>query len=102
MAKIALIVGTVYGAAQYLGERFGEDDNLIIYPDYWYFEAGLMGQINDQFSAQLHVTNLTDEAVLTEGGNLDVNVVTQEGDRNIALGRPLLGRTIKLSLTYEF
>lgn len=93
---------TVYGAAQYLGERFGEDDNLIIYPDYWYFEAGVMGQINEQFSAQLHVTNITDEAILTEGGNLDVNVVTQEGDRNIALGRPLMGRTIKLSLTYEF
>lgn len=93
---------TVYGAAQYLGERFGEDDNLIIYPDYWYFEAGVNGQINDQFSAQLHATNLTDEAVLTEGGNLDVNTVTVAGDRNIALGRPLMGRTIKLSLTYEF
>jgi outer membrane receptor protein involved in Fe transport len=93
---------TVYGAAQYLGERFGEDDNLIIYPDYWYFEAGVTGQINDQFSTQLHVTNITNEAVLTEGGNVDVNAVTVEGDRNIALGRPLMGRTIKLSLTYEF
>jgi outer membrane receptor protein involved in Fe transport len=93
---------TVYGAAQYLGERFGEDDNLIIYPDYWYFEAGVTGQINDQFSAQLHVTNITNEAVLTEGGNLDVNTVTIAGDRNIALGRPLMGRTVKLSLTYEF
>ncbi len=93
---------TIYGAAQYLGERFGEDDNLIIYPDYWYFEAGAIGKINEQFSAQLHVTNITDEAVLTEGGNVDVNTVTVAGDRNIALGRPLLGRTIKLSLTYEF
>lgn len=93
---------TVYGAAQYLGERFGEDDNLIIYPDYWYYEAGITGQINDQFSTQLHVTNITNETVLTEGGNVDVTTVTQEGDRNIALGRPLMGRTIKLSLTYEF
>lgn len=93
---------TVYGAAQYLGERFGENDNLVIYPDYWYFEAGSIAQINEQFSVQLHVTNLTNEAVLTEGGNIDENNVTIAGDRNIALGRPLLGRTIKLSLTYEF
>ena len=93
---------TIYGTAQYMGERFGEDDNLIIYPDYWYFEAGLISRLTEDFSAQFHITNITNETVLTEGGNVDENNLTISGDRNIVLGRPLLGRTLKMTLTYNF
>ena len=54
--------------------------------------------INEQLSAQLEAKNLTNALGLTEGNPRD-DLSHQEA---IFYARPIFGRTIKLSLSYQF
>lgn len=102
LPEIIGIKTTLYGAAQYIGERFSTDQNENIFPGYWNFEMGALATLNDNLHMQLHVTNVNNAKTVTEGDPVNQNNLTQDGQRNLVLGRPLFGRTIKLALTYDF
>lgn len=96
------IDATIYGAAQYVGDRFASDRNENIYEEYWNIQAGTLINITEELTLQLHASNLLDKATLTEGTPVDENNLTADGQRNLLLGRPFMGRTVKASITYRF
>jgi outer membrane receptor protein involved in Fe transport len=95
---------TVYGQYQYVGARFSEatDRDVTLLPEYYILNAGAQYQVNDGWTAQLHVANLTNQLSFTEGDPLQVGTRTADGTRNRGVARPLFGRTIRFSLSYRF
>lgn len=102
LPKILDVDTTLYASIQYTGERYSSDQNVNLYPGYLNVEAGALFQLNKDLNMQFHVTNLTDSKTLTEGDDVNQNNLTPDGKRNLMLGRPIFGRTMKLSLTYQF
>ena len=94
---------TVYASVQHFSERFAENDNFVVYPAYTNMNLGATYQLNDNVRVQLHVNNVTDENTVTEGDNpRSGNPRSPDGTRTYGIARPLIGRSAKLSLTYEF
>ena len=94
---------TVYSSIQYFDKRFAENDNFVVYPDYTNVNVGALYQLNDNVRVQLHVNNLTDEDTVTEGDNPRAgNPRSPDGARTFGIARPLIGRSVKLAVTYEF
>ena len=85
--------GTLYGNLTHAGQRFGDNANTVILPAYTTVDAGVLVRHASGIFGQIHVDNLNDSAGITEGD-----------PRNPAApnGRPILGRSVKFTLGYEF
>lgn len=94
---------TVYGQFMYYSERFAADGdtNVTIYPEYTQINAGAIYSVSDNMDFQLHVSNLNDADSFTEGSSVTQGLQFSNGDYK-GVARPLLGRTIKASLTINF
>jgi iron complex outermembrane receptor protein len=86
-------VATLYGAAQIVGDRFGDNGNTVELAGYEKFDAGVLVRTGSNLFFQIHADNLTDSHGITEGD-----------PRNPAApnGRPILGRSVKFSIGYDF
>jgi outer membrane receptor protein involved in Fe transport len=95
---------TLYGQYQYTGSRFSEatDTNVTLLPAYYILNLGAQYQLSERLSAQLHVSNVTNQLSFTEGDPLFPDLLSPDGTRNRGVARPLFGRTIRASLTYRF
>lgn len=82
----------------YVGKRYSDIANRFSLPAYQTWDLFTELAINDKLSAQLEVKNLTNALGLTEGNPRD-DLSHQEA---IFYARPIFGRTIKLSLSYQF
>lgn len=85
--------GTLYGTIVAVDDRWGEPQNVNRLDGYEKLDLGVIMAINDNFSVQVAVDNLTDEDALTESD-----------PRTIAApnGRYIMPRTYKLSVGYAF
>lgn len=94
---------TVYGQAQYFSERFSSDDstNVTVYPEYTQINMGMLYSFSDNLELQLHVTNLNDAESFTEGSNISSGLAFSDGTYT-GVARPLIGRSVKGSLSYKF
>ena len=85
--------GSVYAALTMVGDRYGDNGNVVKLPSYNKFDLGLLVYHNAGFFFQLHGDNLNDSDGITEGD-----------PRNPAApnGRPILGSSIRFSVGYDF
>lgn len=88
----------------YFGERYSEsrDFDVTLYPEYFHVDAGFIWDFSQALSAQLHVSNLTDELSFTEGDPLIPSLKGPNGATNRGVGRPLFGRVVRAMINYRF
>ncbi|MBL0924403.1 MAG: TonB-dependent receptor [Sphingomonadaceae bacterium] len=85
--------GSLYGAAALVGDRYSDLANTVTLNGYSKVDLGLKVKSPWGVFGQVHADNLFDSHGLTEG---DPRVATS------ANGRPILGRSIKFSIGYDF
>lgn len=86
-------VGTVYGAITFVDDRFSGNSNTVVLPSYEKVDIGVLLSSDSGFFVQLHADNLADDDGITEG---DPRSPTSPN------GRPILGRSVKFSVGYDF
>lgn len=86
-------IATLYSAAAIIGDRYGDNANTVDLPSFEKVDLGVKLDFDTGIFAQLHFDNITDSDGITEGD-----------PRNPAApnGRPILGRSVKLSVGYDF
>lgn len=84
---------TIYGAARMSGKRWDSRSNVFQLDGYTKIDAGAIIATPSGVSFGIHADNLTDSEGLTEG---------DPRDPSSANGRPIFGRSIKVSVTYDF
>ena len=94
---------TLYGQVMYYSDRFASDanTNVTIYPAYTQINAGALYSFTDDLEFQFHISNLNDADSFTEGSSVESGLSFSDGSYS-GVARPLLGRTMKASLTYSF
>lgn len=91
--EIGDMTATLYGAVQLVGKRYGDNANTVELAGFEKFDAGLIVRDDSGLFFQVHADNLGDSHGITEGD-----------PRNPAApnGRPILGRSVKFSIGYDF
>ncbi|MGK0374876.1 MAG: outer membrane receptor protein involved in Fe transport [Arenicella sp.] len=84
---------TLYASAAIIGDRYGDNGNTVDLPSFEKFDLGLILRKESGLFFQVHGDNLSDSEGITEGD-----------PRNPAApnGRPILGRSVKFSIGYDF
>jgi outer membrane cobalamin receptor len=84
---------TIYGAFRAVGKRWDSRGNVFQLDGYTKIDVGAVVSAPAGLSFGIHVDNLTDSEGLTEG---------DPRDPTAANGRPIFGRSVKLSVTHDF
>ena len=87
------VEATVYGSLSYVGDRFGDNANTVDLPSFEKIDLGLIVNTESGIFFQLHGDNITDSDGITEGDPRNPTAPN---------GRPILGRSVKLSVGYDF
>lgn len=93
-----------YAKFTYFGNRFSEstDNNVTLYPAYYHLDGGFIWDFSPKSAFQFHVANMTNQLSFTEGDPLFADLKGPNGATNRGVGRPLFGRTIRVSFNYSF
>lgn len=92
--------GRAFLAISHYGSRYANDENSIRLPSYTKMDAGVQYSLNESWSAQLNVDNLSNEVGLTEGNpRTDVGA---SGLGQLYNARTLFGRSLMLAVHYNF
>lgn len=89
----------VFASAWYVGHRFSDVQNLQPLQSFTQVNAGVTLDYGDRWEVQLSGDNLTDVIGLTER---DPRIIGTGIANGAFLGRPIFGRSFKLSLRYGF
>ena len=91
--EIGSMTATLYGALTAVGKRYGDLGNTVELAGYEKLDAGVLLRTSSNLFFQVHGDNLTNSRGITEGD-----------PRNPAApnGRPILGRSVKFSIGYDF
>lgn len=84
---------TLYGALSYVGDRYGDNANTVDLPSFEKVDLGVILNSDSGFFVQLHGDNITDSDGITEGDPRNPLAPN---------GRPIFGRSVKLSIGYDF
>ena len=84
---------TLYGAAQFVGKRYGENGNTVELASYTKLDAGILVRTGENLFFQVSADNLNDSHGITEGDPRNPSSPN---------GRPILGRSFKFSIGYDF
>ncbi len=84
---------TLYGAAALVGDRFSDLANTVTLDGFTKVDLGLRVEAPMGLFARVHADNLLDSEGLTEG---------DPRSPTAANGRPILGRSIRFSIGYDF
>lgn len=84
---------TIYGAASFVGDRFGDNANTVDLDSYTKLDLGVQLTHESGFFGRVHADNLNDSHGLTEG---DPRNPTSPN------GRPIFGRSVLFSIGYDF
>ncbi|KUO54260.1 MAG: TonB-dependent receptor [Sphingomonadales bacterium BRH_c3] len=85
--------GTLYGSLTHAGKRFGDNANTVILPSYQKLDLGVLVRHESGLYGQVHADNLNDSHGITEGDPRNPTAPN---------GRPILGRSIKFTVGYNF
>jgi len=91
--EIGDVTATVYGAMQLVGKRYGDNANTVELSGYEKLDAGILVRTSSNLFFQVHADNLTDSHGITEGDPRNPTAPN---------GRPILGRSVKFSIGYDF
>ena len=88
---------------EYEGMRFTDAANSsVVLPAYHVINASARYDISKKWAVYGYVDNVTNSTGLTEGNPRASEVVSTDVGANTFLARPILGRTFRLALKYEF
>jgi outer membrane receptor protein involved in Fe transport len=87
---------------EYEGKRFVDTANTVVLPAYHTINFTARYAINAALTAYFYVDNLNNSMGLTEGNPRAGEVVSADAGANAFIARPLLGRSIRAALTYQF
>jgi outer membrane receptor protein involved in Fe transport len=92
-ADLGSFEATIYGAASFVGNRFGDNGNTVSLDSYEKIDLGV--RLNHQSGAfvQVHADNLNDSHGITEGDPRNPSAPN---------GRPIFGRSVLFSIGYDF
>ncbi|MFC3052538.1 TonB-dependent siderophore receptor [Kordiimonas pumila] len=93
MFEIGDVSATLYGAVQLVGHRYGDNANTVDLDGYEKLDAGILVRTSSNLFFQVHGDNLTDSHGITEGDPRNPSAPN---------GRPILGRSVKFSIGYDF
>jgi len=89
-------------AYEYEGARFVDAANTVKLPGYSVFNLSGRYQVDKQTSVFAYVDNLTNSQGLTEGNPRAGELQSADALANTFIARPLLGRTVRVALKYDF
>ncbi len=87
---------------EYYSDRFADVANTQELPSYWVLNASASYDVTHAIRVTLNGTNLTNEIGLTEGNPRAGQFVAGDAGARFILARPILGRTLRLSVSYRF
>jgi len=90
---VGSIEATLYGAVSFIGDRFGDNGNLVALDSYTKVDLGLQARHQSGVFFQVHADNLNDSEGLTEGDPRNPTAPN---------GRPIFGRSILFSIGADF
>ncbi|WP_369942074.1 TonB-dependent siderophore receptor [Xanthomonas medicagonis] len=93
--------GEIYLSYHYLDKMYSDIANSLELPSYGVWSAGVTYRLTPKWQLQANLDNLTDEVGLTEG-NPRSGFAENSGASGAFYARPILGRNLLLSLTYDF
>lgn len=97
--RLGMMNAEVYASLKHVGSRFADFASTIeLYP-YETLDLGLLLDVRENLRIQTDVSNVTNSTGLTEGNNNTGSIVNGQ---EITFGRPVMGRTVRLSATYSF
>ncbi len=91
---------SLYAAWQRVGSRYVDAANSVKLPSYATVDLGLTRDFGESARLQLLASNLTDEVGVTEGNVR--NGVIAAAPSAVFFGRPIFGRSFRLSATFFF
>jgi len=89
-------------AYEYVGQRFVDTANSVILPSYQVTNLGARYQYDKKTQVFLNIDNVFNSAGLTEGNPRAGEVQSADAGANAFIARPLMGRSIRASLKYDF
>jgi len=89
-------------AYEYQGARFVDAANTVKLPGYSLFNLSGRYQMDKQTSVFAYVDNVTNSQGLTEGNPRAGELQSADALANTFIARPLLGRTVRVALKYDF
>lgn len=93
--------GTVYTTISHQGKKYVDTSNRTELPAYTTVDAGVIVDLSKNLRLQLTGSNLTNEIGLTEG-NPRTDPIVGQGTGTAIYARPIFGRAIRMSLTYDW
>ncbi len=84
------------------GARYVDTANSVRLPAYDVFNLSARYDVSDRFSVYGYVDNLDNSLGLTEGNPRQGELENGDAGANTFIARPLLGRNVRLALTYRF
>jgi hypothetical protein len=84
---------TLYLAATLVGDRFGDNANTVKLDSYEKIDLGAIAQFGGKLFVQAHCDNINDSHGITEGDPRNPSAPN---------GRPIFGRSVVLSVGYDF
>ncbi len=93
--------GKAYATISHQGQRYVDSNNSTKLPSYTTLDAGLIYDLSPNLRFQLMGSNLTNEIGLTEG-NPRTDLLAGQGTSTAIYARPIFGRAIRMSLTYNW
>ena len=92
-ATFGVVQATLYGAATFVGDRYGDNANTVDLPSYQKIDLGVLVNHDSGLFFQVHADNLTDSHGITEGDPRNPTAPN---------GRPIFGRSINFTVGYDF
>ncbi len=90
----------IYVAAELVGRRYQDAANTLVLPAYAIWSLGGAFQLNEDWSLNWVINNLTNELALTEGSPRASQVLAHQTDYFV--GRAIDGRNSHISIKYRF
>lgn len=90
-----------YATVSYQGKKYVDSNNATELPAYTTLDAGVIVDLDKNLRLQVAGSNLTNEVGLTEG-NPRADSIAGQGTSTAIYARPIFGRAIRVSLTYEW
>lgn len=88
----------IFGTAQYIGERYSDEINTDVLPEFLSLNLGVSYKYKG-YNFLVHAQNLTNQIGLTDG---NPRILADNRNEPARMARPILGRSIVASATYQF
>jgi outer membrane receptor protein involved in Fe transport len=92
----------VFAEFQYFSDRYADAANSVELPEYHVWNVGASYNINDSLQLTFNGTNLTNELGLTEGNPRSGSFNSTDAGLSTFLARPIFGRALRASISYNF